>query len=592
MNKFLFGSVNSIFNYSEQAGLLCGKIITGFTDRQEHNKQTKEYLQYLVAPLAAETKSYNFETVKELERCLKINDKYFRVYYLATLPNNAYAASLFKLINLPLPMTLSYHIEGTNKASMLRAARQRLSVLESSQNGLVKKGRSRDPETDREIGEVSVFINDLVHDFEKTFQVGIYAGINAGDRKQLLEYDRKFQDETEDSEFVFNTYSYAQARAYQSLMPLGEDPVREKHLLQTSAVVNLLPFLTRNLNDPTGIFFGVNHYNNSLILIDIFKARNANMNIFGTSGSGKSVTAKLIMTRLVLRGIQNIIIDPEGEYCALTRSLGGSVVSFNSQAGIDPFELLNDPQSDPKEYIQILKNFFSFFIQEQNKDYSLLDKILMKTYFSPGLVNIKKFLRVLDTALGRQNPGLYQDLFQLLQGSLGGLFQNTLKIDLNQDMICFDLSGLYTDEKKIPLTYLIGCVINKLINNVDRKRMIFIDEAHKLLANQATTAFYVDLVKTARKRKTGVVSITQNPEDFKENDNSKTIITQAETTILLKQAPASLNYIQRFDLFRLTERECSDLACFTVGEALFIREREHILLDIFPFPSEKELVFT
>jgi type IV secretory pathway VirB4 component len=131
-----------------------------------------------------------------------------------------------------------------------------------------------------------------------------------------------------------------------------------------------------------------------------------------------------------------------------------------------------------------------------------------------------------------------------------------------------------------------------LIEKGDRRRMIYIDEAHKLLINEATTAFYVDLVKTARKRKAGVVSITQNPEDFKESNNSKTIITQAETTILLKQATASINYINRFNLFQLTDRECTDLSSFAIGEALFIREREHIYVDIFPFSSEKPLVFT
>jgi type IV secretory pathway VirB4 component len=217
----------------------------------------------------------------------------------------------------------------------------------------------------------------------------------------------------------------------------------------------------------------------------------------------------------------------------------------------------------------------------------------MKTYEGYEKPSFNKFLNTLkEEALIDPQINFVDDILQLSEGSLGGLFNNYNKIDLNADIICFDLSNLNTDDKKIPATYLLGNIINKLIEKGDRRRMIYIDEAHKLLINEATTAFYVDLVKTARKRKAGVVSITQNPEDFKESNNSKTIITQAETTILLKQATASINYINRFNLFQLTDRECTDLSSFAIGEALFIREREHIYVDIFPFASEKPLVFT
>lgn len=583
---------NHLIDLAEKLGELLGAHLSKEIMAHRINKKVELYKHSFNNYLENDTKIYNIETINEHERFIKLGDKFIRTYYLSVLPNFVLGTSLFKLINLPLPLTLSYHISGTNKTAMLRVARQRQSVLESEQNGRLKKGRSRDPEIDRELEDMNKFINDLVYDFEKTFRVGIYANIIADNEQQLIEYDKRFQDETQDCEFTFNTYSFAQLNAFKSVIPMGKDFIKEEHILQTSALINVLPFLSRNLNDPTGIFFGVNHYNNSLILIDLFKARNANMNIFGTSGSGKSVTAKLIMTRLVIRGIQNIIIDPEGEYKKLTMSLGGTVISFDKDHGIDPFTIFTDTESDIRDYVQVLKNFFTFFIQVQNIDLALLDKVLMQTYYAPGKRNIHKFLAILQMEAQEKNPGFYNDLLQLIQGSLSGLFTNPIVLNFDTEMICFDISGLNTDEKKIPITYLIGCVINKMLNKADRPRMIFIDEAHKLLVNSATTAFYIDLVKTARKRKAGIVSITQNPEDFKESDNSKTIITQAETTILLKQAPASINYIQRFNLFQLTERECVDTSSFAIGEALFIREREHLLLDIFPFINEQEFIFT
>lgn len=571
------------------------QIFRNYCNYRKHQAQfklnAKTYLALLEAKQKQVAKVYQPEAIEEHARYVKVGDKYLRTYYLACLPNYVFAASMFKLINIPMPMLLSYHIKGTNKSAMIKSARQRLSVLESSQNSRSRKGKNLDPEITKEMQELQNFTNDLVHDVERSFLASVYITIVAESESALIDYDRKFQDATQDLEFTFNTYSFGQYQAWQSVLPLGEDVINEKQLLQTSAIINLLPFLTRNFNDPSGIFLGVNHYNNSLLLIDVFKARNANINIFGTSGSGKSVTAKLVMLRLALRGVQNIVIDPEGEYVELTTSLGGAVFKFDNQHGIDPFMLMQQIGGEITNQVQVLKHFLNYFVQARNQDNSILDKVILETFTSPGFVNFAKFINILERNI-RNNQGLLNDLRQLAYGSMAGTFNNPSNIDFEAPFICFDLSRLHTDEQKIPLMYLIGNVINRIVDNRSQQCMIYIDEAHKLLHDANTTGFYIDLVKTARKRHAGVVTITQNPEDFKESDNSKTIITQAETTILLKQSTASVNYINRFDLFKLTKRECNDLGTFGVGEALFIREKEHIYIDIFPFKSEQELVFT
>ncbi|MEI7579118.1 MAG: DUF87 domain-containing protein [bacterium] len=562
-------------------------------EMSEFKKLVNEYIKLDKDFDNKKSKKYKMESIKEADRLMEIGDKFVRVYYLADLPNVIFATTLFKIINLPIPLTLSYHIKGTNKGAMIKAARQRLSVLESILNERARKGKSTDHGVDREMEEVNTFITNLTHDIERTFLISVYAMITADSKKELLEYDQKFQDETGDIEFTFNTYTFGQQKILDCVMPLAQDSVKENSILQTSAVANMLPFLTRNLNDPTGIFIGTNHYNSSLVLIDLFKARNANMNIFGTSGSGKSVTSKIIMERLVLRGVQIIILDPEGEYGKLAKSLGGEVIEFNRENGINPFFIGNASNDSIRDHVGVLKNFFSFFIQEKRHDTAKLDKLLMRTYESGNPVFSEFMDIVKKEAKVDKDINFVEDLEQLQNGSLSGIFSSEKSINLNADVICFDLSQLTTDEKKIPAMYLLGTIINRLIDDKSgKRRMIFIDEAHKLLVNEATTQFYVDLVKTARKRKAGVVSITQNPEDFKEGNNSKTILTQAETSILLKQAPASINFIKRHELFKLTEREMSDLPTFGIGEVLFIREREHIYMDIFPFESEKELVFT
>ena len=61
--------------------------------------------------------------------------------------------------------------------------------------------------------------------------------------------------------------------------------------------------------DEEGIFYGINIYNESLVFIDRYnenKYKNANMCIFGTSGSGKSFFTKLQIIRYKLLNIEQL----------------------------------------------------------------------------------------------------------------------------------------------------------------------------------------------------------------------------------------------------------------------------------------------
>ena len=58
----------------------------------------------------------------------------------------------------------------------------------------------------------------------------------------------------------------------------------------TSGLVSTYPFISSTIFDEKGIFCGTNIYNDSLVFIDRYdqeKYKNANMCVFGTSGSRK-----------------------------------------------------------------------------------------------------------------------------------------------------------------------------------------------------------------------------------------------------------------------------------------------------------------
>ncbi len=530
------------------------------------------------------TKIYKSEYLQEYSSSLQVGEKLKRFYYLADIPAYLSPYVFFRLLNSSLPFTLSIFVEPSPSSELLKKARQRLSVLEMQQNDRLKQGKIRDQQIDKNIEEVMSFVDELVHEAEKGVLYSLYLQLEAEDEKELSKIHKQLQNITGTMDMTFNQYTYGQKKAFKNFLPFNLDHVQENRILQSTAASYLLPFVSKQLNDPEGVFMGVNAYNNSLAFVNPFTSRNNNINIFGVSGSGKSVTAKILMNRLYMRGVQIIVIDPEGEYVDIAKALGGEVISFSRENGINPFYVSSLQENDILDHISTLKTFFKFFIPQNHYDGAFLDEALIKLYDqgSPSFENLLELLK--------KHP-MQKDLSVLSTGSLRGVFNSTRKLELNNDIIVLDLHDLKKDEKRDPAMYLLTSLIWNLVNKKnDKKRMLFIDEAHKLLVDPEVAVFYRELVKQARKRNVGVVSITQDVEDFLDSEYGKAIITNSETKILLKQSYATLGDIGT--IYPMTDEEKQQLGHLAIGEVVLFRESEHVRINIIVLPFEQPLVFT
>ena len=530
------------------------------------------------------SKAYQSEYIKENNSYVQVGEKLKRTYYLADIPAYLSPYIFFRLLTSDLPFTLSMFIEPAPSSELLKKSRQRLAVLEMQQNERLKVGKLRDQQVDKNIEEVMSFIDELVHEAEKGVVYALYLQLEATDEKKLSTLHKSLQNIAGSMDMTFNQYTFGQKTAFKNFLPFNIDHIKENKILQSTAASYLMPFVSKQLNDPQGIFMGVNAYNNSLVFIDPFTSRNNNINIFGVSGSGKSVTAKILMNRLYMRGIQIIVIDPEGEYVELARSLGGEVIQFSRDNGINPFYIASSDENEILDHISTLKTFLKFFIPKHHYEGAVLDECLIKLYDS-GSPNFSNLLELLG-----KHP-MQRDLSVLSTGSLRGVFNSERKLELTNDMIVLDLHDLKKDEKREPAMYLLTSLIWNLVNKKsDKKRMLFIDEAHKLLTDPDVALFYRELVKQARKRNVGVVSVTQDVEDFLKNEYGKAIITNSETKILLKQSYATLTDIGT--IYPMTDEEKTNLGHLGIGEVVLFREEEHTRLNIVVLPHEQPLVFT
>lgn len=597
--------------------------------KKQQFESTKEYLFHYNRSLAKEQEKLIMNSIFENNREITINDKISRIYYLFDIPDFFAYNYILQILNCGLPINLNYYIKATSRTTYLAMLRTRRAILQSKQSERQARGSDNDPHIEKEALEVDHLINDMVSGGQKTFLVSIYATITADTIEKLNDYCYTFDNLTKQLEILFYTRTFQQKDSLPAILPLANDTIKEKLNLQTQAVVEMLPFLAKNIQDNSGFYLGTSRTNiNSMIIFDPFKARNANILILGTSGSGKSVTSKSLLLKLVMRQVQCIIIDPEGEYLSITNHCGGKNISFGQGRGLNIFDLEFVSEESRRNHIAVLKNFFRFIIDDSKYSDSKLDLILTKLYNqkpSSKVVESKiddKIKNIINDQLSKPtatatkkritkkvapNPismeqfiaiaradkvDFLEDLLKLTEGSLAGIFDSNDKLDFDSEVINFDLSNLGNDQLKLPVMYLVASIIDNLIDRADKKRMIFIDEAHLFLNRQFTREFYIRLQKTARKRQSGVVSITQNAEDYRDEGGSKTILTQAETVILLKQHTASINFLRQMQIFDLSEDEYNELYSLERGEAILFREQEHIYLYIEPFESEWEFIGT
>lgn len=109
---------------------------------------------------------------------------------------------------------------------------------------------------------------------------------------------------------------------YLNNIPLNLNKDTQAIHMTTETLSNIFPFYTKNIIDETGIIIGKTEEKN-LCILDIFsnKYENANVCIFGCSGSGKSFFTKLYIIRNYFFGIKQIVLDAEDEYSVLKKVL-------------------------------------------------------------------------------------------------------------------------------------------------------------------------------------------------------------------------------------------------------------------------------
>ncbi|MDP3729404.1 MAG: ATP-binding protein [bacterium] len=537
---------------------------------------------------------------------LRLADKFVKTIFIFTYPRYLATGWFSEIIDMPELLDISIFIHPTETPLALKNLRKKAAQIESQVMQRESKGMVRDPLLETAFQDVESLRDSLQQGQEHIFKVGVYITIYANTLEDLGKIERAVSSLLESRLVYVKPALFQQLEGFRSMLPIGQDLLQVHSPLNSGPLSSIFPFTSVDLTTNEGILYGINAHNNTLIIFDRFSLENANMVIFAKSGSGKSYAAKLEIIRLLMMGVDVLIIDPENEYGNLATAVGGSYfhISLASDHHINPFDIPIIPQDeDPNDvlrsHIVNLSGLIKVMLgQISPEEDAILDRALSETYASHDIMPGKDFstatpplLEDLQKVLENMDGGkiISEKLYKFTQGSFSGFMNQPTNIDMKNRLIVFSIRDLEDQLRPIAMYIVLNFIWNLIRANL-KKRILLIDEAWVLMRHEDGASFLFGLVKRCRKYFLGVTTITQDVEDFLRSPFGRPIITNSSLQILLKQAPAMLAALTQS--FNLTEGEKSLLLEAKVGEGLFFAGMNHVAIRIIASYLEDKIVTT
>lgn len=524
---------------------------------------------------------------------LLIDDVYVRTLFISGYPFVASSGWLNSLINFNHNADISYHLNSVDANQALPKLHRKITELESTKRAMMRVGKIIGSEITDPLESAIELRDKIQRGQEKLFQVSIYVTITAESLADLNKNTKLLETALSARLFYSKVARYQQLEGLQSILPRGEDILNQKRNLDSSSVALTFPFMSSELVQESGILYGVNKSNNSLVILDRFSLNNANSIVFAQSGSGKSYATKVEILRQLMQGTKVIVIDPEREYKLLSKSVSGTYIklSTKSKQKINPLDLTTTVHNKTElaEHTQDLTEVISLMAEGLSpREKAAVDKAILKIYrqakkTSPVLEDLYNELHKLDQIK------LCERLEKYISGSLAEVFNGQTNIKLNNRLVIFDIKDLPESLRQIMMLIISNFVSNQ-VKAKPEKRLLVIDEGWLLLEHEESARFVSGLVRRARKYYLGVSIISQQANDFLKSDYGRAIASQSSLRILMRQDTTTIKNV--VSEFHLSEYEENFLLTCEKGDALIIADQNHVAVKVVASDKEHPLITT
>lgn len=510
-----------------------------------------------------------------------IDDKLGRALSMRLYPTQLSADIMTDIASVPCTTLTSVHFSPMRQDEAIKLVRnQMLEVtrgMAQSAEKKAKKGLSSEfvpIDLKQQKEDADKAYDDFTVRNQKSILMTLICVVFADTYDELENYTKMVQNNAEKHLCIMNKLNGQQESGLASAVPLGVNRIYADRMVNTEAAALFIPFEAQEMNEPNGLYYGVNATSHNLVILNRMEAQNSNGLIIGKSGSGKSFAAKMEMAQAFLKSESNeiFVIDPQAEYKPLCEALGGQVIRIapGSDTHINPFDMDleyasngdgtgDDPVTVKSDYISALceaavgGNYGLNPVQE-----SVIDRCVRMIY-GPYIEHMDNLRRSGSTVTcDRDKTPTLKDFYKVLrrqpepdadyiriamekycEGSYDTFAYKT-NVDTNRRFITYDISDIGTGLKEMGMQVCLEDIWNRTVANRKRKirTWIFIDEFYLLTQSETCARHLMFIYKQARKFGGVPTGITQNVEDMLTNRESRAIINNCHLIQMLNQSDA------------------------------------------------------
>lgn len=485
-----------------------------------------------------------------------------------------------------------------------------------------ERDRTRQEQIRNDYESQERFIQQLAAGGSKIYDFQMHVMITADTEEQLATKKLQVKNYLEAMQMRGVSLRFEQENILKSILPIFPRQEIEDRIgtpIPSNTIAAMYPFIFDSIKDPgLSALLGVD-FSGGVILFNQFlyqikkehNRNNANMIILGTSGSGKSTAAKLLLRAHIRNDYQIVAIDPEGELEGMITTYGGDFIDLGKGGEfgmINPLEVVIDTDEEDAKNgtgytvltrtLQTLKAFMKYYDPTISEDViTMFSEIVQDTYRRFGMdfnTDYSKFT-------SKDYP-TFRDVYATIRGRLSAMaeashekdvlerlelkvrpivkelryyFDGHTTISRNSEIIGFNIKELMNADTNIRnalffnvLKYAWGLCLNKSQNTI-----LMVDEAHVLMSGNNTLGadFLAQVQRRSRKYNTGTIIITQQPSDFSDPGvitQGKAIFDNASYYLVMglrKQAVEDLSL-----LIDLNDNEKENIKRYQQGDALFV----------------------
>lgn len=536
---------------------------------------------------------------------VRLGEQWQRTFAVIGYPREVARGWLGPLLRAAGELELVLHVEPiapTVAADRLQRQRAR---LESSRRLDAERSRLPDPNVEAAAEDVDDLAGRLARGESRLFRSGLYLSVRGANLAELDQRSERVRALCAALLLHVVPATFRPFDGWMATLPLGIDRLRLRRTFDSQALAAAFPFAAIDppLEDD-GILYGTAD-SGAPVVIDRFARENFNSVLLARSGAGKSYAAKVEALRLLFRGVQVFVIDPEDEYRALCEAVGGTYLSLTGPdpATLNPFDVPRDEDRNRRaldDRILFIAELIELLAGDLAAgELAVLDRAARASYAAAGITadpathrRPAPLLRDLVRALeddGAAGVALAERLSPYATGSHSSLFDRPTSAQPDGHFVCFSLRGL-PERLKAPVLLLALDAIWRSIDGPLRRRCVLVDEAWTLMREPQGARFLFRVAKAARKRWCGLTAITQDAGDLLDSELGQAVVANAATQVLMRQAPQAIDRVG--EAFRLTVGERRHLLACKPGDGILIADEQRIPLHVAASQEEHELVTT